>query len=99
MAATEQNKVIMRRFWEKIFNGKNLALIDELFAADWVYHGPASQEIHGPEGLKHASLGNRTKDLTCDLLETTMKRYFLQMPRCRLRGIPYSFGAFPLLRV
>lgn len=52
MAATEQNKAIMRRFWEEVFNGKNLNLIDELFSADWVYHGPAGQEIHGPEGLK-----------------------------------------------
>ena len=52
MAATEQNKNIMRRFWEEVFNGRNFDLIDELFAKNWVYHGPAGQEIHGPEGLK-----------------------------------------------
>ncbi len=50
--SAEENKVIVRRFWEEVFNRRNLALIDELYATDWVYHGPAGQEVHGPEGLK-----------------------------------------------
>jgi steroid delta-isomerase-like uncharacterized protein len=50
--SAEKNKAILRRFWEEVFNGRNLALIDELFAKNWVYHGPAGQEVHGPEGLK-----------------------------------------------
>ncbi|MGB9941191.1 ester cyclase [Methanosarcina sp.] len=48
----EENKSVLRRFWEEVFNGKKLATIDELFAPDWVYHGAGGQEIHGPEELK-----------------------------------------------
>jgi steroid delta-isomerase-like uncharacterized protein len=52
MAATEQNKAIVRRFWEEIFNGRKFTLIDELFTTDWIYHGVAGQKVYGPEGLK-----------------------------------------------
>jgi steroid delta-isomerase-like uncharacterized protein len=52
MAATEQNKSIVRRFWEEVFNGRKLTLIDELFTTDWVYHGVAGQKLYGQEGLK-----------------------------------------------
>lgn len=50
--STEENKLVLRRFWEEVFNGKKLATIDELFATDWVYHGAGGQIIHGPEELK-----------------------------------------------
>lgn len=50
--STDENKALDRRFWEEVFNGKNLSLIDEFVAPNWVYHGPAGQEMHGPEELK-----------------------------------------------
>lgn len=50
--STEENKALDRRFWEEIFNGKNLSLIEEFVAPNWVYHGPAGKEMHGPEELK-----------------------------------------------
>lgn len=52
MAATEKNKAIIRRFWEEVFNGRKLSLIDELFTTDWVYHGVAGRKLYGQEGLK-----------------------------------------------
>ena len=52
MAATEKNKAIIRRFWEEVFNGRKLSLIDELFTNDWVYHGVGGLKVYGPEGLK-----------------------------------------------
>jgi len=52
MAAAEKNKAIIRRFWEEVFNGRQLSLIDELFTTNWVYHGVGGQEIYGPKGLK-----------------------------------------------
>ena len=52
MAATEQNKSIIRRFWEEVFNERKLALIDELFSTDWIYHGVAGRKVYGREGLK-----------------------------------------------
>jgi steroid delta-isomerase-like uncharacterized protein len=52
MGTTEQNKAIIRRFWEEVFNGRKLALIDELFSTDWIYHGVAGRKVYGREGLK-----------------------------------------------
>jgi len=52
MAVTEKNKAMVRRFWEEVFNGRKLSLIDEIFTADWVYHGVGGLKVYGPEGLK-----------------------------------------------
>ena len=52
MATTEKNKAIIRRFWEEVFNGRKLSLIEELFTTDWVYHGVGGQNIYGLKGLK-----------------------------------------------
>ncbi len=41
----EANKTIVRRYIEEANNGGNAALVDELMAADYVWHeGPASRE-------------------------------------------------------
>ena len=48
----EQNKVLAKRAWEEMFNQKNLAVVDELFASDYIYHGPQGQEFRGTESLK-----------------------------------------------
>jgi steroid delta-isomerase-like uncharacterized protein len=47
----EDNKALNRRFWDEVFNQKNLAAIDELCRADFVYHG-ASGPIRGSEAFK-----------------------------------------------
>jgi len=52
MAVTEKNKAMVRRFWEEVFNGRKSSLIDEIFTADWVYHGVGGLKVYGPEGLK-----------------------------------------------
>lgn len=38
---TEANKALVQRFWEEVFNKKNLAAIDELCAANFTYHDMA----------------------------------------------------------
>ena len=48
----EENKAVVRRVWEELANQKDLALVDELFASNYVFHGAGGQEIRGPEGLK-----------------------------------------------
>ena len=50
--SAEQNKVLAKRAWDEMFNQRNFAVIDELFASDYVYHGPQNQELKGAEGLK-----------------------------------------------
>jgi hypothetical protein len=36
--STEQNKAVVRRFIEEILNKQNAALVDDLFAPDYVNH-------------------------------------------------------------
>jgi steroid delta-isomerase-like uncharacterized protein len=52
--STKENKVTSRRFYEDVFNKGNLALADELFAADYVGHITASPTgmVNGSEGIK-----------------------------------------------
>ena len=47
----EQKKAVVRRCWEECLNKRNLAIIDELVAPEYVWHGP-SQELSGPAGIK-----------------------------------------------
>lgn len=48
---SEQNKLIMRRVFDELWNRGNFAVADELIAGDTVLHsGP--DEIQGPEGAK-----------------------------------------------
>ena len=49
--STEENKALMRRFWEGVFNQKNLEVIDEVCTADMAYHGPTGP-IQGREAFK-----------------------------------------------
>ncbi len=50
---SEENKALVRRLLEEVFNEGDLDLIDELFADEFVFHDPASpEEIRGPEGAR-----------------------------------------------
>jgi steroid delta-isomerase-like uncharacterized protein len=49
--STEENKALSRRFWEEVFNGRNLDLIDEFCGPNFVLHGMSNQESNA-EGLK-----------------------------------------------
>jgi steroid delta-isomerase-like uncharacterized protein len=42
--STEQNKTIVRRFFEELWNGRNLSVADEIFAPDCVTHQLTSGE-------------------------------------------------------
>ena len=50
--STEENKAMIRRVWEEVFNKGNLAVADEIMATNYVYHGSGGQEFKGPEGFK-----------------------------------------------
>ena len=51
-AQEEENKALVRRETEEVWNQGNLEVIDEIFAADFILHDPAVGEIRGIEGLK-----------------------------------------------
>ncbi len=50
--AAEENKALVRREYEEVWNQGNLDVIDEIYAADFVGHMPGSPDIHGLEGNK-----------------------------------------------
>ena len=50
---SEENKVVVRRYFEEILDGGNLGLVDEIFDPQYVLHDPGSpQEVRGLEGTK-----------------------------------------------
>jgi len=49
----ETNKAMVQRMIDEVMNQQNLAVVDELFAADYLMHDPAwPMEVKGPEGFK-----------------------------------------------
>jgi steroid delta-isomerase-like uncharacterized protein len=51
--SAEENKAIVRRWFEDLFNGGNLDVADEIVAPNHVTHDPALPDIlYGPEGQK-----------------------------------------------
>ena len=49
----EEVSTLVNRFTDEAWNGGNLDLIDELFAADYVGHdAPRPDPVRGPEGMK-----------------------------------------------
>ena len=50
--STEENKVLIRRFYEEVFNTKNLNALDEFCSSDFVDYNPAQGQAPGREGVK-----------------------------------------------
>lgn len=46
----ERNKAVVLRYMQEVVNGRNLDLLDEIMAEDWVAHNPGEQ--NGRENLK-----------------------------------------------
>lgn len=61
---SEQNKQVIRRAYDEVYNKGNLATVDELIASDFVVHLPGD-DVQGPEALKGyvSSLRNAFPDL------------------------------------
>ena len=49
---SEENKAIVRRGYEEIWNGENLAAVDEIYAPGFVLYDPVTPGVRGPEGFK-----------------------------------------------
>jgi steroid delta-isomerase-like uncharacterized protein len=49
---SEQNKTLVRRFFDEVWNGRNLAAIEDIFDTNYVAHGRPPGLPPGPEGLK-----------------------------------------------
>jgi steroid delta-isomerase-like uncharacterized protein len=49
--STEENKALARRFYEDVFNQRNLAVVDEICTSDHLFHNPPTT-LHGREEFK-----------------------------------------------
>ncbi len=47
------NKALVRRLFEEVWNQGNLTAIDELFATSYIRYDPAAPEAKGLAGFKH----------------------------------------------
>jgi steroid delta-isomerase-like uncharacterized protein len=50
--STEDNKALVRRHFEEVLNQGNLAVFDELYAPDFIFHEPAFPQVHTREDAK-----------------------------------------------
>jgi hypothetical protein len=51
----EENKALLRRVIEEAHSKGDLAVVDEIYASDYVLHTPVfptGEQIRGPEGIK-----------------------------------------------
>jgi steroid delta-isomerase-like uncharacterized protein len=51
-ADEEAAKAVARRWFDEVINGRNLDAIPEIYAADYVYHGPGGLELHGLDKVR-----------------------------------------------
>ena len=50
--STEINKVLVRRFYDQVLNGRQVEAIDELAVADYEEHDPLPGQGEGRDGLR-----------------------------------------------
>lgn len=53
--SVEENIANQRRVWKEIYNEKNLSIVPELFATNWIEHTPFG-DLKGPDGFKQGTL-------------------------------------------
>jgi steroid delta-isomerase-like uncharacterized protein len=58
LTPADASKAVVRRYFEQVFNGKQLALVGELFTADAIYSLAGLPEpLHGPAAVQGAVAG------------------------------------------
>ncbi len=53
--SAEQNKAVIRRFFDEVANSQNLDVLGELVAEDVVNHSATADHKHGIEGFRHVA--------------------------------------------
>ncbi len=96
--STEENKARTRRVYEEVFNQGNLAVVDELFSPNHVYHDPGFPEpIRGPEGFKQYAMMYRNafpdntitiEDLIAEGDTVAVRHTYRGTHKGTLQGIP-----------
>lgn len=60
MGAEDTNKTLIRRLFDECWNNGNLAVVEELFTANFAGHDPAYPNTQGVAGMKQLITTNRT---------------------------------------
>jgi steroid delta-isomerase-like uncharacterized protein len=55
-----QNKAVVSRFYEEVWNKWNMSVLEEIFATNWVYHDAGGMELKGMDGFKQFLTMHRT---------------------------------------
>ena len=82
--SAEENKAVILRLFDEVYNGQNLDIIDELVAADVVNHSATDEHKRGIEGFRHVMEWGAalTPDGRYELLDTISEG---DMVACRVR--------------
>ena len=59
--SVEENKAVVRRLVDEVWNKGNLAVVPEVIASDYVYVDPMGREFRGPEGVTQVVIAQRTR--------------------------------------
>src|ERR1700674_3544519 len=87
---SEENKALVRRWFEEVWNKGRSDAIDEMFAADGIAHGLADDEgnsLRGPGGFKpfHEVFRGAFPDIEV-VVEEVLAEGDLVAARCSVRG-------------
>src|SRR5262245_30801922 len=97
MATPEENKAVIRRFYDEVLNKGNLALADEMLSDDFVDRSPVPGQASDREGFKqviamfHAAFPDvrlRIEDLVMEGDRGVVRDTFTGTQRGELMGIP-----------
>jgi len=87
---SEENKALLRRWFEEVWNQGRAGAIDEMFAADGIAHGlsdDASTPLRGPDDFKpfHQTFRGAFPDIEV-VVEEMIAEGDLVAARCSVRG-------------
>jgi len=83
----EQNKAIIKRYWDGKWNKRQLSILDELQTPNVVYHSPL-EEMHGIEEYKRSYDSYRTAlHNTSVVIEEMIAEGDKVLTRVRLSGV------------
>jgi steroid delta-isomerase-like uncharacterized protein len=87
---SEENKALLRRWFDEVWNKGNAEAVDEMFAADGIAYGLSDDEsnpIKGPTGFKpfHATFRGAFPDIEV-IVEDMIAEGDKVVARCSVRG-------------
>ena len=103
--SAETNQAIVHRYVEEGYNAGNMAVLDELFAVDFVNHDPAQPSVRDLQGLKQLIMAQRAafadiRTTVEDLVasgDTVVKRFTVRGTHTGdFNGIPATGRQFTL---